>query len=286
MTYAMLPPLAGLAALGLHRLCALAGSQSSSIAGTLVATVLALHVATVAGIASAITSGGVAMPSITRLDIAQDDPTPPLPEPWLPAYAVDESGKLLCAERRPVVLHATYAYLENTYFGLDHRLHCGARNIRLTGTTPATAAHLVALAKPQWSALGWQPSTTMGGLGIANAAQVLSPEQGYAVPDGSVYPPFTRPQAPSRTLTLNAESGAGEALVISMPYYIWMPPAALKVEANGKRLPPTSRDAISTVYTCRRCAADNGVKWRIEIDSVAPEWIDVVTIAPTLTPRR
>jgi hypothetical protein len=282
MTYAMLPPLAGLGALGLCQLCALSRLHGASICNGLIGLILALHVATVWSIAHAISSGGVQMALLPRIDIKQDDSSPPQPEPWLPAYAVDASGKLLCKQSRTIVLHATYAYLADSYFGLDHRLYCGSRDIRLLGTMPATASHLVALGKPLWAALGWQPAASIGGLGIAPAARVISPATGYVVPDGSVYPPYQTPAGPARTLILEAETPAPEALVVSLPHFIWMPSPALtlKVSANGESQSPVARDAISIVYACRRCASERTVSWRVEIESVAPEWIDVVTLAP------
>jgi hypothetical protein len=176
------------------------------------------------------------MPLMPCLDVKEDDAAPPQPEPWLPAYAVDASGKLLCTEPRTVVLHGTYAYLEDTYFGLDHRLRCGQRDIRLLGATPATASHLVGLSKPLWAALGWQPATAIGGLGIAAAARIISPATGYAVPDGSVYPPYQTPAGPARTLVLETNAPGAETLVISVPYFIWLPSPALtaKVSVNGE----------------------------------------------------
>lgn len=277
MTYALLPPLAAAGALGLHALCARLGSGAAAAA---VGIVLALHVATVGGIARTIMSGHVAMPVVSRLDIKQDDPAAPLAEPWLPAYAVDASGALLCAHPRPVVLHGTYAFLEDMYLGLDHRLRCGAHDVRLTGASPADAAHLAGMARPLWTALGWQPTTMIGGLGVASAARVLGPANGYAVPDGSVYPPHRIVAEPERTSVLEASVPRDEALVVSLPYALWMPAPTLRVTANGNPRSPLARDAVSAVYACRDCPAGAPVTWRIEIESVAPDRIDAVTIAP------
>jgi hypothetical protein len=281
MTYAMLPPLAALGALGLYRLCELSRSYAALTFAGLIGALLALHVATVYAIAHAISSGDVQMPIVPRLDVKEDDAAPPEPEPWLPAYAVDASGKLLCAQPQPIVLHGTYAYLEDSYFGLDHRLRCGRRDVRLLGAMPATAPHLVGLAKPLWAALGWQPAISLGGVGIAAPARIISPATGYVVADGSAYPPYQMAAGPARTLILEVDAPGNEALVISAPHFIWMPSPALtsKVSANGEPQTPLARDAISTVYACRRCAVEP-VRWRVEIESVAPEWIDVVMLAP------
>jgi hypothetical protein len=43
---------------------------------------------------------------------------------------------------------------------------------------------------------------------------------------------------------------------------------------------PLASDAVSAVYLCRACPAQLPVEWRVGIASVAPERIDVVTIAP------
>jgi hypothetical protein len=52
------------------------------------------------------------------------------------------------------------------------------------------------------------------------------------------------------------------------------------VRANGVAQSPLARDAISAVYVCRVCDAQSPVTWRIEIDAVAPERVDVITLAP------
>ncbi len=277
MTYALLPPLAAAGAVGVHAL----GART---AAATVALALALHVATVAGIARTILSGQVTIPVASRLDVKQDDASPPLAEPWLPAYAVDASGALLCAQRGSVVLHGTYAFLEDMYLGLDHRLHCGARDVRLTGAQPAGATHLVGLALPLWTALGWRPPQVLGGLGIAPAARVLGPESGFAVPDGSVYPPHRIIAGPQQASVLEATVGRDEALVVSQPYALWMPAPTLTVSANGDPVAPLARDAVSAVYVCRACPADTPVTWRVTIDSVAPGRVDVVTLAPPPRP--
>ena len=79
----------------------------------------------------------VTMALASRLDVKADDIVPPQSETWLPAYAVAKSGALLCAQSGGVVLHATYAYLEDAYFGLDQRLACGTRdNFAYRTSTP------------------------------------------------------------------------------------------------------------------------------------------------------
>jgi hypothetical protein len=280
MAFAALPPLAGLGALGLHRLCELAERHGARAFGGLIAVILLSHVATVAGIARAVSSGGVTMAVSSRIDIKQDDTVPPPPEPWLPAYAVDVGGRRLCAEQRPVVLHGTYAYLEDTYFGLGHRLHCGSRAVTMLGVAPTSALHQVGLAKPLWTALGWQPAAWIGGLGIAPPAQIVAPAGGHRVPDGRIYPPYPPAAATARAVVVAFDAAPDEVLAVSLPHVTWMPPPALRVSANGRTLTPLAADAISALYACRPCAPDATVKWNVEIESVAPEWIDIVTLAP------
>jgi hypothetical protein len=277
MTYALLPALAAVGALGLHALGARFGGPATAVT---VGIVLALHVATVGGIARSIGSGHVAVPVVSRLDVKQDDPSTAPAEPWLAAWAVDASGALLCAQSGPVVLHGTYAYLEDVYLGLDHRLRCGERDVRLTGALPADATHLAGLALPLWAALGWQPPTRLGGLGVAPVASVLGPERGFAIPDGSAYPPHRIAAGPDAKRTLEASVPRDHALVVSLPYALWMPAPTLRVTAGGRLASPLARDAVSAVYACRDCPAGAPVTWRVEIDSVAPDRVDVVTLAP------
>jgi hypothetical protein len=283
MTYVLLPPLAAAGAVGLHALCAPFGTRAAAVA---VGMLLALHVVTVGGIARTIVSGHVAMPVASRLDIKQDDAAPPLVEPWFPAYAVDASGALLCAHRDAVVLHGTYAFLEDMYLGLDHRLHCAARDVRLLGAMPADATHLVGIARPLWTALGAQPRMLLGGIGVAPAARVLGPATGFTAADGSVYPPHRIIAGPERMVAIEARIPADEALVVSQPYALWMPAPRLRVSINGQPASPLARDAVSAVYACRACPAGTLAAWRIEIESVAPDHIDVVTVDGARSPPR
>jgi hypothetical protein len=277
MTYALLPALAGALAVGWHVL--LAGKAGVFTSGA-VGMVVLLHAATVAGIARTIVSGHVVVPVISRLDVKHDDTEAPLPEPWLAAYAVDRSGALLCGGQRPVVLHGTYAFLEDMYLGLDQRLHCAAREVRLVGAAPAEALHLVGLAKPLWMALGWRAAQPIGGMGVATASRVLHPASGFAVPDGSAYPPHSIAARDERQISVDASVPANEALVVSQPYAAWMPPPRVSVSANGSPVLPLASDAVSAVYWCAKCPAQTPVEWKVGIASVAPERIDVVTLAP------
>ena len=43
---------------------------------------------------------------------------------------------------------------------------------------------------------------------------------------------------------------------------------------------PLARDAVSAVYACRDCPAGAPVTWRVEIESIDPDRVDVVTLAP------
>ena len=65
---------------------------------------------------------------------------------------------------------------------------------------------------------------------------------------------------------------------MSQPYALWMPAPALRVSINGQPASPLARDAVSAVYVCRDCASGTPAAWRIEIDSVAPDRVDVVTV--------
>ena len=280
LTYALLPLLAGVGAIGLHGACELLGARGAVLSGALIAVLLALHAGSVAGIARATAAGRVTMALVPRLDVKHDDTESPQAETWLPAYAVGRSGRLLCSEPGTVVLHGTYAYLADSYFGLDYRLQCGAHDVRLVGAEPERAAHLVGLSLPLWDALGWRPAVVIGGLGVAPVARVIAPREGHAVPNGLVYPPYTIPGRDARAVQLDAVLPGDEVLVISFPFRAWLPEPVLRVTSDGAAAPPLARDAVSVVYGCRACAASAAVNWRIEFETPAPEWIDVVSLKP------
>jgi hypothetical protein len=280
MTYALLPLVAGAGALGLHAWCGQAGRRGAALSALLVGALLALQAATMLGIGATIASGHVRVPVASRLDVKRDAPYPSAPEPWGPAWAIDASGAWLCAQHGAVVLHGTYASLEDTYLGLDHRLRCGGRDVRLLGVEPTGAAHHLGLALPLWRALGRAPALALGGLGVAPVGRVLHPAVGYAVPDGRVYPPHVPGKGEPRRSEIIATLAAGEALVVSQPYALWTAPPVIAVTANGAPTSPLAQDAVSAVYLCRECARDAPVEWRIGIAAVEPGRIDVVTLAP------
>lgn len=282
MTYALLPFVGGLLALGLHGLCAGLRAHGGVLLAGLIAAMLVLYTVGAIGIATTIASGAVSLAVATRLDVKQDDAAPSLPEPWLPAHAVDASGELLCGLHRPIVLHGAYAFLEQVYLGLDHRLRCGKVDVRLAGIEPAGGAHLVGLAQPAWKALGWTPPIALGGIGVAPAAHPLWPAQGLPPPDGSVYPPAAIAAAPRRTVTVEATVPAHEALVVALPYVPWMMPPLVSVTANGSARAPLARDVAAAVYACSECPG--AIAWRITITSSAPERVDVVTLAAPAAP--
>ena len=150
MTYALLPFVAALGALGLYGLCAGLQERGLALLAGIVSLALLLHVAFAVGIAATIASGDVALDVASRLDVKQDDATPALAEPWLAAHAVDASGGLLCRQQGPIVLHGAYAYLEHVYLGLDHRLRCGILDVRLAGIRPPRAPTWSGIARPAW----------------------------------------------------------------------------------------------------------------------------------------
>ncbi len=281
MTYALLPFIAGLGALGLHGLCAGLQERGSALIAGIIGLTLALYAALAIGIALTIASGDVALDVASRLDVKKEDPAPLPAEPWLPAHAVDASGELLCRQRGPMVLHGAYAYLEHVYLGLDHRLRCGILDVRLAGIEPATGGHLVGIAMPAWRALGWTPPIRLGGIGVTHAAEVLWPTRGLPPPDGSVYPPAAIAPSPMRAVTVEAAVQGDRAVVVAFPYVPWMIPPQIEVAANGIAREPVSRDVAAAVYACRECVGAAAVAWRIVIHSSAPERVDVVTIAPT-----
>ncbi|HEX3631651.1 MAG TPA: glycosyltransferase family 39 protein [Casimicrobiaceae bacterium] len=281
MTYALLPFLAALGALGLYGLCAGLPERGSALLAGIVGFMLLLHAAFAAGIAATIASGDVALDVASRLDVKQNDATPALAEPWLPAHAVDASGALLCRQQGPIVLHGAYAYLEHVYLGLDHRLRCGILDVHLAGVEPTAAAHLVGIARPAWRALGWTPPAYLGGIGATHAAEVLWPTRGLPPPDGSVYPPPAIAPLPIRTVAIDAAVPGDRALVVAFPYVPWMIPPQVEVTANSVARAALARDAAAAVYACRECIGAAAVAWRISITSSAPERVDVVTIAPT-----
>ena len=283
MTYALLPLVAALAALGLYGLCAGLHERGAALLRGIVGLALLLHAAFAAGIAATIASGDVVLDVASRLDVKQHDAAPAPAEPWLPAHAVDASGAFLCRQQGSIVLHGAYGYLEHVYLGLDHRLHCGILDVRLAGIEPAAGVHLVGIARPAWRALGWMPSIYFGGIGVTHAADVLWPTRGLPPPDGSVYPPPAIAPLPTRAVSIDANVPGDRALIVAFPYVPWMLPPQIEVSANGVARTPLTRDVATAVYTCRECVGAASVAWRVSIVSSAPERVDVVTVAP---PRR
>ena len=280
MTYALLPLVAAIGALGLYGLCAGLPERGRVLLAGVLGLMLVLHAILAVGIAATIARGDVALDVAARLDIKQEDAIPALSEPWLPAHGVDASGVLLCRQNAPIVLHGAYGYLEQIYLGLDHRLRCGKLDVRIAGIEPASGAHLVGLARRAWRALGWTPPIELGGIGVTRADRVLWPPQGLSPPDGSVYPPFTLAPESLRSVAIDAPLSRDRALIVAQPWVPWMSPSQIDVTANGMVRAPLARDAAAAVYACSECAEDATVTWRVTVRSPMPERVDVVAIAP------
>ncbi len=277
-SYALLPPLAGLGALGLWGLCAAAAGRGRPLLAIFVGLSFSLHALTAFAIARAIESGSVTLGVTSRLDIKRDDATPALPEPWLPAYAVDDGARWLCSQRAPVILHATFAFLDEMYVGLPQRLHCPQVDMRLLGTQPNDVTHVVGLPRAAWRALGWQPSQFLGGIGVSSSVRALWPAAGLSPSDGSVYPPTIIGSSAPTDSVIDVRLSPGDALVVSQPYIPWMASPGIQVTANGVAQTPRFRDVVSTVYACGDCAGGASIAWHIGLRSSAPERIDIVAL--------
>jgi hypothetical protein len=187
-----------------------------------------------------------------------------------PAYAMDASGRFLCAQHLPSI-HGAYASQLIHNYAMDMRLACGRADVH-AGGNESERTHWLGLSRAMFAHSGVRPQQRLGPIGLIPARPV-SASPPVLQPDQPRYPAY-RPQVKEATPHhLSVPMRAGEHLAISNIGFAFNIDPQVTVQINGKVVEPVARDRVAAVYACAECVS--GVTVSAEIDISSGDYTDV-----------
>jgi hypothetical protein len=187
-----------------------------------------------------------------------------------PAYAMDASGRFLCAQHLPSI-HGTYGSQLIHNYAMDMRLACDRADVHVGGNEP-DRTHWLGLSRTMFARSGVLPQQRLGPIGIV-PAQPVSANPPLLQPDEPRYPAY-RPQVKEPTPHhLSVPMRAGEHLAISNLGFAFNVDPQVTVQINGKAVEAIARDRVAAVYPCAECVS--GVTLSAEIDISSGDYADV-----------
>ena len=194
---------------------------------------------------------------------------------YVTAAARDALATHVCAIPGPAIaLHGEMAHAWSTSLGLDNRLHCPdlAGRFVVFGTGPGV--HLAALSEKAAGELAIRQGKEGRGIRLLTSVRPIHPTEGRAFEKGFRY--FERLAAsdrmPLQRLALDFDASPNELIAVyrHKPYDTrW---SAFTVTRDGSAVSPVFTTFNSWIYA----AADRGGRWRVEVDTDAPQWVEVI----------
>ncbi len=277
MSYAHLPLLAALVALGWHALWqalpavrfALLAVAASHLAGwglllqVLVDPPVAYRHPTFA-------PGSAGMLSVTS--VATGATT--LSTARLPAQRMQALGARLCT---PTSVYGHLAAWADESFGVGIRMACGRSDQLALGGPPAARAWIGLIGNAQRAA-GLPEGEREGGLQLYPASAVWTRATPLPIVEGGRFPP-RQLEVSAGTFTVSGRAPASAVVVISARAsgYVGFEPG--EVRADDRPVAPLYRDRYLALYRCTDCSADAEIGWRLTAVS-AEAYTDVVVIDP------
>ena len=191
-----------------------------------------------------------------------------------PAYAMDASGRFLCAQSAPSI-HGTYGSQLIHNYAMDMRLSCNRADVHVGGAE-AGRSHWLGLSRAMLEQAGLHPQQRLGPIGVM-PARPLGDQAPLLQPAEPRYPAY-RPQVDPATLHhLSVPLRAGEHLAISNLGFAFNVEPQLTVRIDGQIVPAVAQDRVAAVYLCAPCAI-GGVA-TAEIDVTSGDFADVDIVA-------
>lgn len=279
MSYAHLPLLAGLLALGWRGLwrrlpaarwllLALAAGQGLGHA-TLLGAVADAPEQTVMPTYPPESPGFMSITSVPTGRVS-------LPVTRLPTRGMPALGASLCG---PSVVYGHLAAWADESFGVGIRAACGdVGQVALGGPPTVGAAALVGLTPAAQRASGLPSAADVAGLSIHPVADVWTRAQPLAVIAGGRFPPRTIDAALSE-FSLSGQARGDAVLVVASRAVGYHPFEPLQAQADGVAVAPLFQDRYLALYRCSRCAPAQLVHWTLRLRG--PEaLVDVVVVSP------
>ena len=275
MTFVVTAPLAGVLALGIRACADL--PPLSRLLGPIVGIVAALALIATGASARALSAGAYRF-AFTPLFDVQAPGSAGIPLPFVPAYAIAESGRFLCAHRE-LVVHGAYAVHLLHDYALEARLGCYQRPlIRLGGAAPRDAVHVTGIAQSMARVLGARATGRVGPLALSPVAQVLSPAQGSLVRDHRYYPPVPAEYGAPQRRELGFVAGADEAVLVTNLDFAFAADPEVTATVDGRSVTPVARDGLTTAFVCTGCDPAQPHQWSLDVRAPAPERVEIVTV--------
>jgi len=195
---------------------------------------------------------------------------------YVTAAARDAIAKPVCAlaATDDVALHGEVAHFASEGIGLDYQLHCpqAARRIMVFGRQ--AGAHIAALPAEAAIALGLRGGDLMRGARVLRTVRPLFPEQMRPLESRWYHFPELHDPRQSRRIDLQFDTAPGEIVAVyrHKPFdSAW----SLSVARDGEKLAADFDTYYSWLF---RSAGSH--RWRVQIDTNAPQWAEVIVIAP------
>jgi hypothetical protein len=218
--------------------------------------------------------------TIELLDIRQaHGERGPVLGPWISLDHWSALGALLCADAPArLALHGWLAAVVDDQGALAARAQCSVSELRLGG---AADRHWIGLPRQLWSPLNWSPESKIGSLGLFRSGQVIAPTKGQLLADPRNYPLRSSVEAAPQWREYSIPVTAGGLLTVSRLSVLTNLVALELRTATGSLLSPVYQDAIGRAYLLEPGAE---LPWTLRVQSTAPEWVDIVLLAPQHSP--
>src|SRR5882724_7684749 len=262
--------LAGLVAIGLSSLGASIGARIFR-GGVVVLAVVACGVTTY-GNARFEIRGAWPFAWWPMFDVAHA-PDEIIPLLLTPAYAMDASGRFLCAQRLPSI-HGSYGSQLIHNYAMDMRLTCNRADVHVGGNEPGRT-HWLGLSREMFARSGMQPQQRLGPIGVVPARPV-SDNPPLRQPDEPRYPAYRADVHEPSTHHLSIPLRAGEHVAVSNLAFVFNVDPQVTVWIGGKAVEPIARDRVAAIYPCAGCTTDTPTTVEIDISSGDYADIDVV----------
>jgi len=268
MTTAAHVLIAGLVAIGLSALGA--GVAARALRSAVVGSVVLACAATTYGHARFQIRGAWPFAWWPMFDVLHA-PDAIVPLLLTPAYAMDQSGKFLCAQQNPSI-HGAYGSQVIHNYAMDMRLACGRGDVHVGGDESGRS-HWLGLSRAMLAQSGVQWQQRIGPIGLVRPRRIVTsnpPLLPAAEPRYPAYRPAVEAATPHH---LSVPLQAGEHLAISNLAFAFNVDPSVTVSVAGKLVEPVARDRVAQVYACTGCAA--GQATTVDLDIASGDFFDV-----------
>jgi hypothetical protein len=190
--------------------------------------------------------------------------------------ALQDASGALCDG---ATVHGALAYGVEHSFEATVEAACGTRpDLRYRGVEGGP--HVAGYALAVWDAIGIAPDEARSGMGLSRRVTAIAPASGdRLVPPGRMQVNPIHSSEPARAFTLAFEAPGSAVVAVNNRFRFVAPLRALRVEAAGRDAQLVHSEVDAVFYRCDRCAPEDPVAWRVELEGIA-EHADVVVLSP------